>query len=154
MVTTQLWRESTAKRIAAVLSYPVFLLLNRPSLSWLGKAAYDFALRCNGIAINFKGSHGLNVAEERFLRSIAGRIGSGIVLDVGAHHGDYSRFIAELAPMATIYAFEPHPKTCAELRASLCLPAVEIIDRALSDCPGTLQLHDFAEDDGSSQASL
>jgi FkbM family methyltransferase len=154
MVTTPVWRESTGKRIAAALSYPVFLALNRPSLSWLAKATYDFGLRLNGIAINFKGSHGLNIAEERFLRRMADRIGSGVVLDVGAHHGDYSSFIAKLAPTAKIYAFEPHPKTCAALRVSLGLPAVEIIEAALSDNPGTFQLHDFAKSDGSTQASL
>ena len=153
MLTTPLWRETRLRRVAGWLAYPVFFVLNRPSLAWFGRAIYDFALRCNGVAINFKGRDGLNQGEERFLRSVAGQLQGGVLLDVGANCGDYARFLARLAPNAEIHAFEPHPRTAARLRAA-CPPGIRVVEQALSDTPGTARLHDFADADGSTQASL
>ena len=158
-VTTPAYRDSQFKRLAASAAYPIFSALNRPSMAWFSNAVYDFALRCNGFAVNFPGRHGINRNEERLLERIAGQVGAGVVFDVGASHGSYTRALARLMPQARIYAFEPHPKTFASLRARAAeLPGfgdrIHLRNQALTDRPGALELHDFADEDGSTQASL
>ncbi|WP_301588925.1 FkbM family methyltransferase [Sabulicella glaciei] len=123
-------------------------------MAWFGRAAYDFALRCNGIAINFRGRHGLSAAEEAFLARIAPEIGDGTVLDVGANTGAYAVALRRLAPLARILAFEPHPATRAVLEERLAGTGVEIQAAALGDTRGRARLFDFATADGSTQASL
>jgi len=153
--TTPSWRDSARKRLIARLAYPVFLLLNRPSMRWFAHAAYDFALRCNGIAINFPGRHGLTIGEERFLESWLRGGETCVLLDVGANHGAYAAYMHRLCPTARIYAFEPHPRIFAglKLRAG-ALPGVEAVNLAVSAAPGEVTLFDFAAADGSTQASL
>lgn len=148
------WRPSRMRSFAATLAYPVFRILNRPSLAWFGRAAYDFALRANGIAINFKGRHGLTAGEEAFLARIAPGLAGGVALDVGANSGSYAAELRRLAPTARIMAFEPHPKTYRELADRLAGAGVETFQCALGDRPGRMELYDFASADGSTQASL
>lgn len=158
------WRDSPGRRLAIAVAYPVFRLLNRPSLAWFAHGLYDFALRCNGIAINFHGRHGLTVGEERFAAAWLrpGASGAqltpgtpGVLLDVGANHGAYTLYLRRLVPTARIYAFEPHPKTFTILQGRLGADAdVTLLPLAVSDSPGAMRLYDFADDDGSTQASL
>ncbi|WP_207540444.1 FkbM family methyltransferase [Sabulicella rubraurantiaca] len=148
------WQPSRGRDLLARVAYPVFWLLNRPSMAWFGRAAYDFALRCNGIAINFRGRHGLSAAEEAFLARIAPEIGEGTALDVGANTGAYAIALRRLAPQARILAFEPHPATRATLEDRLAGAGVEIHAAALGDTVGEASLFDFASADGSTQASL
>jgi hypothetical protein len=84
---TEQWRPSRLRSVLAAVAYPVFWLLNRPSMGWFADLIYDFALRCNGIAITFRGRHGLTAAEEQFLFRIKDRLQNGVLLDVGANHG-------------------------------------------------------------------
>jgi FkbM family methyltransferase len=133
----------------------VFWLLNRPSMSWFADLIYDFALRCNGIAITFRGGHGLTAAEEHFLFRIKDRLQNGVLLDVGANHGAYARLLHTLAPRARVIAFEPHPTTFAHLQRFLSdQPAIELINKAVGAAAGEVRLYDFQEEDGSTQASL
>ena len=131
-----------------------FYLLNRPSLSWFGRAAFDIALRCNGLAINFKGSQGLTVGEENFLRRHLEGRNEGVMFDVGANNGAYTSYLRKLVPAATIYAFEPHPLSFEYLRKATTDVKTILINQALSDKPGRMQLFDLAGHDGSTQASL
>ncbi|PZW46765.1 FkbM family methyltransferase [Humitalea rosea] len=153
-IKTAIWRDSLVKRCLAAAAYPLVWAFNRPSAAWASRALYDFALRCNGIAINFKGRHGLNRAEERFLDSIAPRLQGGVLLDVGANYGSYADYLSQLAPTAEIHAFEPHPSTFARLTRHLAGRRVTLVQKALGDTSGTLSLFDFASGDGSTQASL
>jgi FkbM family methyltransferase len=154
-VQTRMWHPSRLKSLLAGLAYPVFLLLNRPSLAWFGDLAYDFALRCNGIAITFAGRHGLTRAEEHFLHRHARQLQGGVLLDVGANHGAYSRLLRALAPTARIVAFEPHPTTFAYLHKAMAdIASVELVNQAVGSQSGSLTLYDFRADDGSTQASL
>lgn len=148
------WEESFGRRLLGRLAYPLIWLINRPSAAWLGRAIYDFALRCNGIAINFPGRHGLSAPEEAFLRHHALSLQGGVLLDVGANRGAYARLLHDLAPDARITAFEPHPRSFAALLQTLHATPVEALNLAVSDAAGTLTLHDFAAEDGSTQASL
>jgi len=154
-VRTRLWRPSRLIGILAKVAYPVFLALNRPSMGWFGDIAYDFALRCNGIAITFGGKEKLTRAEEHFLHRNKARFQGGVLVDVGANHGAYARLLRKLAPTAQIIAFEPHPSTFARLRDLMTdIPSVRLIDQAVGDTIGQLTLYDFRSSDGSTQASL
>lgn len=152
--TTPKFTNGALKRMATALAFPVFYVLNRPSLQVLAEVAYDFALRWNGFAIGFQGRHGLSHAEERFLSRRLPVMGDGMLFDVGANHGSYTRFLRRLSPGSRIHAFEPHPKTFAVLEQRVAGPLVTLVNMAVSDSSGTMQLHDFAEADGSTQASL
>jgi len=154
-VRTHSWQPSRIRNIVSGFAYPVFWLLNRPALAWVGKFAYDFALRCNGVAITFPGRYGLTRAEEAFLLSNASRFQRGVLLDVGANGGAYARFLQKLAPDARIFAFEPHPRTFENLRSNLAqLPSITTINQAVGEVCGRLTLYDFADNDGSTQASV
>ena len=154
-VHTAIWRPSRLKRVLAGLAWPIVLTLNRPAMSWIGHLLYDTALRLNGLAITFAGRHGLTRAEENFLQRVKLRLQDGVLVDVGANHGAYTRYLAKLAPTARIFAFEPHPATYAVLHASMeGLHGVQPINKAVADITGQLKLYDFRSDDGSTQASL
>jgi FkbM family methyltransferase len=154
-IETPLWRGGgKAHRIIEAAFYPLFWALNRPAAAGLSRAIYDFALRCNGIAIDFPGRHELNIAEERFLRRAAPSLQRGVLLDVGANMGCYAAYLRKLAPDATIYAFEPHPATFARMSAQVSSCGVRPVRQALSDEAGITQLFDFEARDGSTQASL
>ncbi len=146
------WSAGRGSQISAALLRPMVRALNRPSTAWVGRALYDIALRFNGIAIGFAGRHDLSEAEENFLTSMASRIDGGVVLDVGANHGAYARMVARVAPRAEIHAFEPHPRTFAALQARS--PGIRAVNLAMGEQAGELELYDFAEEDGSTQASL
>jgi len=148
------WRAHRGRQLAARLAYPLIWLLNRPAAAGIGRALYDIALRCNGIAINYKGRHGLTLPEERFLARIAPQLGAGTVLDVGANRGAYALELRRLAPRARILAFEPHPRSHAALRQVLEGTGAQALQLAFGDAAGTLKLYDFAAADGSTQASL
>jgi len=152
--TTTTWRASPARQALAQLAYPLIWLVNRPAGAWFGRALYDLALRCNGIAINFPGRHGLNRGEEAFLDSIAPQLQGGVLFDVGANYGSYTDHLLRIAPTARIHTFEPHPQTFARLAARTDQTRVTLVQAALSDSAGTLELFDFAARDGSTQASL
>jgi len=146
--------DSRKMRIMAALTYPIFYVLNRPAFSRLNNAFYDFALRCNGIAINFKGDHGLTVGEENFLKRHLKSDGTGILLDVGANSGMYTVFMHGVAPNARIFSFEPHPKTFKLLQQNATLPNVTLVNEAMGAESGAMMLFDMAAEDGSTQASL
>jgi FkbM family methyltransferase len=152
---TPVWRDSFGKRLSARLVYPLFMAINRPGMRWFGHAVYDFALRCNGIAINFPGKHGLTIGEENFLIHRLRQCAGGVLLDVGANHGAYARHMLKLCPQAHVFAFEPHPHTFATLTARTAdMAGITPVNMAVSETQGTLLLYDFATADGSTQASL
>ena len=154
-VHAAIWRPSRLKSILASCAYPIFLTLNRPSMSWFGNLLYDIALRCNGVAITFAGKNGLTRAEEHFLCRNKARFQHGVLFDIGANHGAYAQFLNKLASDARIFAFEPHPATFASLAFRMKdVPAVRAINKAVADKTGRLKLYDFRSEDGSTQASL
>lgn len=154
--TTALWRDSLPKRIAAAIARPLVYALNRPALARFNAALFDLALRLNGIAINFHGRHGLSLGEERLLARRLRREETGVLLDVGANAGGYTRLLATLCPAARVFAFEPHPATFRRLSETDLARAgkVQLVNCALSAVEGRMNLHDFADGDGSTQASL
>jgi len=154
MVHVRKWEPSARNARLERLFYPVAYALNRPALSGLGRLIYELALRCNGIGVNIDGSSGININEEKFIRRLAPSLQRGVVLDIGANAGGYAKHIRQVAPDATIYAFEPHPRTFAALQKQAALSRFEPIQAAMSDSAGEMTIYDFAGADGSTQASL
>ena len=78
---------------------------------------------------------------------------AGVILDVGANVGDYSRAILSMAPMAQIYCFEPHPGNLRHLEEALG-SRVTVVPAAVGSKSGRAKLYDYAGGAGSSHASL
>lgn len=67
-----------------------------------------------------------------------------VILDVGAHAGQFSKLFATLAPEGRVYAFEPSPYARSVLGPALAVGGrgrVEVIPAGLSDTAGDLVLH-------------
>lgn len=148
------WERSRLRSLADAAAYPLAYAINRPGLAWLGRGLHEFALRCNGIGAAKAGASGLTVAEEKWLRVAAPRIGTGLIIDVGANHGHFSRHMRRLAPGSRVVAFEPHPRTFQHLAEAARTCGFEAVQMAVGDQAGMTTLHDFADTDGSTQASL
>lgn len=79
----------------------------------------------------------------------------GVLIDVGANQGAYSKEALQYNPNMSIYAFEPHPETFKRLSDNLKIyKNVALINKGLSSEGGRLKLFDYADKDGSSHASL
>src|ERR1700742_3831400 len=115
-VQTTPYKDSVQKNLLARLALPLFWVLKRPAFRLLNETVYDVALRLNGFAIGFKGKHGLTFPEEAFLKQFLPKVRSGVLMDVGANHGTYARFLRELRPDLRVLAFEPHPRSFALLK--------------------------------------
>lgn len=67
-----------------------------------------------------------------------------VVIDVGAHAGQFSKLFAKMAPGGRVYAFEPSAYARSILTRSLAfnrLNHVKVVPMGLSDAPGELILH-------------
>ena len=67
-----------------------------------------------------------------------------VVIDVGAHAGQFSKLFAKMAPRGRVYAFEPSAYARSILTRSLAfnrLNHVKVVPVGLSDAPGELILH-------------
>ena len=148
------WQNTRGKRVLGSIGLPLIYALNRPSMQWLTKAIYDFALQCNGVSTAYKGRMGLTLPEENFLKRHLKGVHGGTFFDVGANQGAYTNVLRKLVPDAQIYAFEPHPKSFALLKECSQDEKTILVNVALSDKPGSAQLYDYADHDGSTQASL
>jgi FkbM family methyltransferase len=70
-----------------------------------------------------------------------------VILDVGAHKGDFSNAYAKAWPDAYIAAFEPHPQTAWALRGSVP-DFVKVYPFALSNHTGTIRMTDIPGSSG------
>ncbi|MEM9018706.1 MAG: FkbM family methyltransferase [Verrucomicrobiota bacterium] len=81
--------------------------------------------------------------------------GSGIVFDCGAHKGEFARLLVDLPGLKTLYAFEPIPASREILRDAMSnFENVQIVDLAISDCPGTLEFRVSSSNPCSKHASI
>lgn len=92
--------------------------------------------------------------ESRFVKSLLKDKSDCVVFDVGANVGDYSRKVFQACPQATVYAFEPHPKTFSVLSHSMHQLNFLPVNAAAGEKDGELSLFDYESQDGSSHASL
>lgn len=117
----------------------------------LNKLIYLFGLSGLGI-LNHKSNQASG--ETTFLKSYFLKHPGGVVVDVGANIGNYSSAVLDLNPSATVYAFEPHPKTFIKLSENLNGDHFYPINAAVGDAAGEVSLYDYEDRDGSSHASL
>lgn len=61
-----------------------------------------------------------------------------VCVDVGCHNGSFLRWMMELAPEGTFYAFEPLPELYKNLTASFPLPQIKMFNLALSNQSGVV----------------
>jgi FkbM family methyltransferase len=67
-----------------------------------------------------------------------------VILDIGAHAGQFSKLFASMAPMGRVWAFEPSAYARSVMAPALRFNAignVTLIPMGLSDRPGELTLH-------------
>lgn len=115
------------------------------------KFIYHLSLRGMGI-LNFEPAR--LSGEESFISNYLSDISSGVIFDVGANVGDYSRKLRITNSKIDIYSFEPHPITFDKLRDNTKKLNINIFNLGIGSTEGTLKLYDYAENDGSSHASL
>ncbi len=75
-----------------------------------------------------------------------------VVLDVGAHAGQFSKLFASMAPFGHIYAFEPSAYARSIMRPALRLNRIRnvtLLPVGLGDSPGGLALHTPVKPSGS-----
>ncbi len=71
-------------------------------------------------------------------------------LDIGANIGAHTLLMARMAgPTGKVIALEPHPGICRRLRQNICLNRltnVQVVNAALTDRDGTIDLYGFSAD--------
>lgn len=92
--------------------------------------------------------------ERFFLDLFLKGIPEGIIFDVGANQGSYARMIRSLSGRIQIFAFEPHPRTYQILVKEAEQYNFKSYNIGLSNKPGTLELFDHRNQDGSTHATL
>jgi FkbM family methyltransferase len=68
---------------------------------------------------------------------------AGVVIDVGAHAGQFAKLFGRMAPKGRVFAFEPSPYALSILKPALGLNGlrnVTIVPEGLSDAPGAYEL--------------
>ncbi len=130
--------------------------LARTRFERVNRFLFNLSLRGLGI-LNYRNAK--ESGEAHFLEKVlacyygSGGGANGVILDVGANVGDYSRAILSIAPTAQIYCFEPHPGNLRHLEATLG-GRVTVVPAAVGSRLGTAELYDYAGGAGSSHASL
>ncbi len=114
------------------------------------KLLLNFGLRGLGI-LNYKNLR--SSGEQNFLSNILDEDGL-TVFDVGAYTGEYSKCAKQMNPTTKVYAFEPHPKTHLRLQENAQHCLFKAFNFGFGERAGTQKLYDYANNDGSSHASL
>lgn len=135
------------------LAYYYASLVSTPGMANFHYLLLKTALRGIGILNYYDGFvSGENYFISNFLpRLVQNKI--PIFFDVGANKGDYSLLLAKRFPHARIFAFEPHPKNYQAL-SQLDIDNFSSFALALSDTTCSMQLHDYADADGTTKATL
>lgn len=117
-------------------------------LNWL---LYRFSLSGLGV-LNYQNE--FISGEVVFLKKyLKGR--KGALIDIGANCGNYVKMALEVNPGIRVYAFEPHPVTFEKLKNRFGgHKNVTLINKGASNQEGRLKLYDYADNDGSTHASL
>jgi FkbM family methyltransferase len=84
--------------------------------------------------------------EHALVRRLAPRL--RVVIDVGANHGDWTRYVATHAPRALVYAVEIATPTRSALRSAVDgLARVHVPDHGLGRSTGRVNVKQYPEDD-------
>lgn len=115
------------------------------------KLLYTLSLRGLGV-LNFESDK--ISGEEYFLKQYVSKIGKGVIFDVGANIGSYSKSLRRLNENVEIFSFEPHPLTFQKLLENTENLDIKTFNVGVGSAKGVLSLYDYADKDGSSHASL
>ena len=127
-------------------------LFGRPYCYKFNKLLYMLSLRGLGI-LNYRNDY-LN-GEIGWLKSFLKNKINPVVIDVGANVGNFSKSVFFANQDAIIHAFEPHPKTYNDLLTNIkACDNFHPNNLGVGDKEETLALYDYANNDGSSHASL
>jgi FkbM family methyltransferase len=127
------------------------ILFARKFFYKFNKLLYNLSLKGLGV-LNYE-SHKLS-GEACFIENYVSKIGKGIVFDVGANVGDYSKILRKSNQDIEIYAFEPHPVTFQKLLKNTECLDIKTFNVGVGSVAGALKLYDYDNQDGSSHASL
>ena len=111
------------------------------------KLLYQLSLR--GIGILNSESDKLS-GEKYFIEHHVSKIRKGVVFDVGANIGKYSRLIKKMNQDIDIFAFEPHPATYQRLVKNVDGVDMKTYNVGVGASEGSLYLYDYVDKDGSS----
>ncbi|HMB95213.1 MAG TPA: FkbM family methyltransferase [Tepidisphaeraceae bacterium] len=92
--------------------------------------------------------------ENYFLRKLAKTWNKPVIIDVGANVGDYATEVKQIISDATLFAFEPHPRTFDQLKTIAAKYDFEAINAACGRSSGKLALYDYADAPGSQHATF
>jgi len=115
-----------------------------------------FKISTHGLGIGNYTNH-LISGEKYFISRlvISNKLKKGVIFDIGANKGDYSKFIRNNNVDIPIYAFEPHPTTFKVLMEStLHLNDFHIINKGLGVTKKNSKIYDYKNNEGSQHASL
>ena len=122
----------------------------RPSFQRINELMLDCSLRGLGI-LNYE-SDRLS-GEKYFLEKLLPLYlpnDKFFVLDIGAHIGEYTKKIASANPNASIWAFEPNPKTFMKLKENIKETNVLMVNKGLGSKEAEVAFYDRKDRDGSS----
>lgn len=136
--------------ILTMLNWYRFLCVNRHFFRF-HKLLYRLSLRGLGV-MNYESSQ--VSGELNFIGSHVTTMRESTVFDVGANVGAYSKCLRNSNGNINIYAFEPHPKTYRKLEESVHGLNINTYNVGVGFSSGVMSLYDYADEDGSSHASL
>jgi len=110
-------------------------------------------LALNGIGVLNYENYEIS-GEAHFLKHFLQGQERPLVLDVGAHHGGYSRLAKEVNESARIHAFEPHPDSYAILEKTARDCNFQAHSFGLSDVEGIVALYDYSDSRKTHHASM
>ncbi len=126
-------------------------LFSRKAFNKFNERLFVLSLRGLGI-LNYKSDR--QSGEANFIVSHLSTAERGVVFDVGANVGDYSKKIRAINKNVAVYCFEPHPHTFQKLKSSVNSLGIETFNVAVGVADENLKLYDYENDDGSEHASL
>ena len=96
---------------------------------------------------------GENYFVSKVLKSIDAE--NRIIIDIGANEGNFTSSIINNSDKIFVKSFEPHPKTFARNRKRFAMEdRVDVVNCAVGDVNNKISLFDYADEEGSSQASI
>ncbi|MGQ3170136.1 MAG: FkbM family methyltransferase [Methylophilus sp.] len=137
--------------ILKTVLYIYRLLFSNKFFFKFNKLIYTLSLRGMGI-LNFESDK--ISGEDHFIKEYLSKVDDCIIFDVGANVGNYSKILRSYNLKARIYAFEPHPVTFQRLKENTGSLNIQTNNVAVGALAGSLKLYDYANEDGSSHASL
>jgi FkbM family methyltransferase len=117
-------------------------------VAFLTSAPHDTALyeACRAYTLRFDGEGNADPETNGEFEVLSGALpGRRLVVDVGAHRGVFIEQALRINPTLEIHAFEPDPRSYAELQAKQYPASVTIQNLALGDCAEERELWMFGD---------